>query len=518
MTNKTQENKRIAKNTIFLYIRMVFIMLVSLYTSRVILQVLGVRDFGIYNLVGGIVVMIAFLSNALNASCSRFLSIAVGSNDLKEIQRYFSASLLIHTAFCIILFLFLEFVGIWFIKYIINIPAGRESATLWVYQFAILSTISTVIRTPFNASVIAHERMGFFAWSSIAEGLLKLAVVFCVPIVPFDKLTSFAFLSAFVSVLITLLYLLYTRINFEGHRLLLRSDTNSIKSMLSFGFWNVFIGAADVGWQQGTNILLNIFHGVSLNATMGITNQVRTAMYSLVSNLQTAANPQIIKSYSLNDKDRYSSLFFAISKYSFLLIYFFAIPLILNINYILELWLGSDNIPLYTPEFVLLIIIFSLIDNLIGPLWTINQAQGDIKVYSIIVSTILLLNLPVTYSLFYVSMPPISMLIARIIILLLSLSFQLYYTQLKIGISIKTYISEVVKPILCVSVFTAIPTFLICSNIGGGKQLLWSLSIFIPLYIASVLLFGMKKVERNFLINYVKRIAKDEISYQHHNQ
>lgn len=483
-------------------------MLVSLYTSRVILQVLGVRDFGIYNLVGGIVVMIAFLSNALNASCSRFLSIAVGHNDTKEIQRYFSSALLIHAVFCIILFLFLEFVGIWFIKYIINIPAGRESATLWVYQFAILSTISTVIRTPFNASVIAHERMGFFAWSSIAEGILKLVVVFCVPIVPFDNLTVFAFLTAFASVFITLLYLFYTRLNFEGHKLLLRSDKHSIKSMLSFGFWNMFAGAADIGWQQGTNIILNLFHGVSLNATMGITNQVRTAVYSLVSNLQTAANPQIIKSYSQNDKGRYCTLFFSISKYSFLLIYFFAIPLILNINYILELWLGSDNIPLYTPEFVLLIIIFSLIDNLIGPLWTINQAQGDIKVYSIIVSTILLLNLPATYILFYIGMSPLSMLIARIIILLLSLSFQLYHTQLKIGIRIKNYIAEVAIPIFCVSVTTAIPTFVICNNIGGGKQLLLSLAIFVPLYFASVMLIGMKLEERTFLINYIKNRLK----------
>lgn len=509
MSNKTQDNKRIAKNTIILYFRMVLMMLVSLYTSRVVLQVLGVRDFGIYNLVGGIVVMIAFLSNALNASCSRFLCIAIGKNDVKEIQRYFSSALLVHAVFCLLLLLFLEFVGIWLITYFVNIPEGRESATLWVYQFAIFSTISTVIRTPFNASIIAHERMGFFAWSSIAEGLMKLAVVFCLPIISYDSLIVFAFLTAFVSFLVTLLYLFYTQISFKGHKLLHRSDRCSIRSILSFGFWNIFVGAADIGWQQGTNIILNLFHGVSLNAAMGITNQVRTAMYSLVSNLQTAANPQIIKSYSQNDRSRYCTLFFSISKYSFLLMCFFAIPLMLNINYVLELWLGSDNIPLHTPEFVLLIILFSLIDNLVGPLWTINQAQGDIKIYSIIVSIILLLNLPVTYVLFYAGMSPSSMLIARIIILLLSLSFQIYYTQLKIGIHIKNYILEVAIPILCVSVLTATPTYAMCNNVSGGKQLLLSLTIFIPLYIASVLLIGMKKEERTFLINYInKRLKK----------
>lgn len=502
--NDSTNNKRLAQNTIFLYVRMVLLMLVSLYTSRITLQILGVEDFGIYNLVSGVVVMIAFLSNALNASCSRFLSIAVGSNDTQKIQAYFSSSLWIHIVFCVLLFLVFELAGFWFIRYGISIPEGRESATLWVYQFAIISTISSIIRTPFNASVIANERMGFFAWSSIAEGLLKLVAAFLITVVAFDGLIVFALLTAVANIAITLIYVVYAQCKLDGNKLLLKCNPTHIRQMLSFGFWNVFVGAADVGWQQGTNIILNLFHGVSLNATMGITNQVRTALYSLVCNLQTAANPQIIKSYSQNRKARYHNLFFSISKYSFLLIFLFAAPLLFNIHYIIELWLGPDNIPVYTSDFVALIILFSLMDNLIGPLWTINQAHGDIRSYSIIVSIILLLNLPATYALFYVGMPPTSMLVARILILLISLTFQLYYTQHKTDIRIMDYIARVVVPILIVCFMSSLPTYLICRHTEGGIRFVLSVVIFIPTFLASVLFLGMKKHDRIVLFTYIK--------------
>lgn len=478
-------------------------MIVSLYTSRVILQYLGVEDFGIYNLVGGVVVMIAFLSNALNASCTRFLSIAVGGNDAEDIQSCFSAALVIHMLFCILLVIVFEAAGVWIIRDIINIPAGKETATMWVYQCAILTTIATILRTPFNASVIANERMSFFAWSSVAEAVLKLLVVYLLRYIPFDNLIEFAFLSASVSILITLLYIIYTSMNFKGNSLIFRCDKHYLRKMLSFGFWNVFIGAADMGWQQGTSIILNMFYGVALNATMGITNQVRTAFYSLVSNLQTAVNPQIIKSYSLQENERCQSLLFAISKYSFLLIFLFAVPLWVNLQLILNFWLGADNTPAYSHEFISLTVAFTLLDCLIGPLWTINQAHGKIKFYSIGVSIILLLNLPATYLLFQWEMPPASMLWARIGIVLISFAFQLVYTRIKTGIHIKDYFTKIIIPIVSIAITTTIPVIFISNFFVGVARMLISISSFVPLFMITVFMIGMNKTERHYIINFI---------------
>lgn len=508
MSDNSSNNKRLAKNTIMLYFRMIFLMVVTLYTSRVTLQVLGVDDFGIYNIVGGAVVLFSFLSTALNSACNRFFSVAVGNGSKEEVQKTFSTALVAHIYLTIVVAIILETVGLWFVVNKLNIPAGREDVVQIIYHIAVLSVCFNITRTPFNASIIAHEKMDFYAYTSIVEGILKLVIVWILLIIPFDKLISYSLLMMATIVIINVWYMWYCRTRFEGNRFIIKADKQYMREMLTFSGWSLFGGVADIGWQQGTNIILNMFYGVTLNAAMGITNQVRTAVYSFVGNLQSAANPQIIKAYASRDYLHFHTLIYAISKYSFYLMLFFAIPLIVNMDFILGLWLGTP--PDHANSFTILILIFSTIGALGGPLWVSIQATGDVKNYNIIVSSILLLNLPVTYILFYNNLQPESMLVARIVICIIETLWAIWYANRKVNLSILMYMRDVVLPILLVTIVSAGVTFSLGLLFGDG----WS-KLFITgacgtlALIASIYLLGINQSERAVVNRFIKkRISK----------
>lgn len=482
---------------------MFFLMLITLYTSRITLQVLGVEDFGIYNIVGGVVVLFAFLARSLNSASSRYLSVAVGSGDGNEIQKTFSTALVAHIFLLLIVFLILETFGLWFVVYKLNIPEGREIATYTVYQFAILSTCLNIIRIPFNASIIANEQMSFYAYMSIAEGVLKLVVVWVLLIIASDKLVNYSIMMMLIIAMINICYILYCNRKFIGNRFVLKTDKAHLIPMLKFSGWNLFGGIADLGWQQGTNIILNMFYGVTLNATMGITNQVRTAVYSFVINLQTAATPQIIKSYNNKDLPRYHSLINTISRYSYYLMLLFAIPLIANMDFILHLWL--KNPPPSSTEFCNIIILFSTLGALGGPLWMSIQATGDVKKYSIVVSCFLLLNLPATYLLFKFNYAPESMLWARIVIGELCDFWVLYYVSQKVNHSIITYFKDVILPVTLVTIITSVPIFYLYLNMDKGwNMVITSTMISTMILLLSIYSIGIKHSERILINNYIK--------------
>ena len=397
MSNQESNSKRIAKNTLLLYFRMILIMVVSLYTSRIILNELGVEDFGIYNLVAGVVILFSFLSNAMITATQRYLSIAIGKKDEKYIQAVFSTSLLSHFFLIFFIFLAAETIGLWLINAKLEIPADRMSATNFVYQLAILTTCVNIIRIPYNASIIANERMSFFAYVSIVETFLKLAVVWALAITPGDKLVIYSFLLLLVAIVIDIAYWYYCQRFLLANKFYLKTNKKLFVELTSFSVWNLFGGLADIGYKQGTNIILNLFWGVSINAVLGITNQIRNALVPFIGNLQLAVNPQMVKSYALGDYEYFKILVYRISKYSYFLMLIIVFPIIFNIDLILELWL--KNPPEHTAIFAMLTSVYCLVDSLTGPLWAAMQAGGKIKRFQIVTGICLLLNLPVSYSL-----------------------------------------------------------------------------------------------------------------------
>lgn len=501
MTDNTANNKRIAKNTIALYFRMILVIVVSLYTNRVMLNVLGVEDFGIYNIVAGVVVLFSFLNSAMTNACQRFMSVAIGKRDAGFAQRVFSASLLSHIILIGVVLLLGETIGLWFVDTQLDVPIERHDASVAIYHIALVTTCVSIIRVPFNAAIVAYEKMSFYAYSSIFETVLKLIIVWMIQVFHGDSLIIYSMLLLMVTIIVDVVYLIYCQVRFK-QRLSLKTDVELLKEMTAFSGWNVFGGVADVGYKQGTNIILNIFCGVALNAAMGITNQVRSAIYNFVSNLQTAANPQIIKTYSKGEFSQFKTLVFSISKYSYFLMLLMALPLMLNMDYVLRLWL--KNPPEYSTSFSQLILIFCLIDSLTGPLWTAMQATGKIKQYMIVTSLCLLLNLPVTYLFLWMGYAPESLFIIQIIVNIITLFVRLCFQKKYLQIGIQDYLKSVVFPILLVSILvTPIPIV-----IGGYFE---TFSKFVVTTMTSVLLTvvfvyigGLSKAEKLFVKAFIR--------------
>ena len=383
MSSTSENSKRIAKNTAMLYIRMLLIMAVTLYTSRVVLEVLGVEDFGIYNIVGGVVVLFSFINNAMATATQRFLNFELGRNDIKEVGRVFSMSMTAHISIALLVLLLAETIGLWFLLTQMNIPDGRMNAAVWCYQFSILTTCIQIIRVPYNACIIAYERMSFYAYISILEVILKLLIVFLLSIGGFDKLIFYSILMFLVTVAVCYAYKIVCNRNFNISRYSFFWDKILYKKLMSFSGWSLFGSAANVGAQQGSNILLNIFYGVALNTASGISNQVTHALYSFVSNFQMAFNPSLVKNYATQDYSILEKMILASSKFSFFLFFIVSIPLFLYTDFFLSIWLR--DVPAYASEFTRLMILFLALDTLAAPFWITVQASGSIKKYQIVV-------------------------------------------------------------------------------------------------------------------------------------
>lgn len=443
MTNTS----RIAKNTLMLYFRQILIMLVSLYTVRVVLAELGAEDYGIYNVVAGAVVLFTFVNNAMASATQRFLSFSLGKGDLEQTCEAFTAGFAIHLAIALLFVLAAETAGLWFVETKLNIPEARKSAASAVYQFTIAATVFNIIRVPYHALIIAHERMGFFAAVSVVEAALKIAVAFLLAASPVDKLSFYAFLLAAVAFVILLCHAAFCMRSFDAARLKKPRDKKLAREMISFSGWSLFGATANMANSQGTNIVLNLFTNVTVNAAMGIANQVNAAVYSFVSNFQTAFNPQIVKSWAARDREAFFNLLYRAAKFSFYLLLLISLPFYLNAEFILSLWL--KEVPAYSVGFVRLILIWSLIESLNGPLYIGIQATGKIRAYQIIMGLINFLNLPLTAIALAFGGSPFWLFYIKIALNAGALLFRVFFCKMNVGLSAKIFAREdFFKPVL----------------------------------------------------------------------
>ena len=449
----TSSNKRIAKNTMLLYFRMILIMLVTLYTSRVVLNALGVEDFGIFNVVGGVVVMFSVLSGSLSAAISRFITYELGQRNVKKLKAIFSTSVSIQLFLALMIFFLAETVGLWFVYTYLNIPEPRMSAAIWVYHFSILTFCVNLLSAPYNALIISYEKMNIYAYFSILEVILKLAVVLLLVKCSVDRLKLYSILLFFIALIIRFLYGYYCRWKYPESRFKFTWDRELFKEMLSFAGWNFIGSSSSVFSNQGINILLNIFCGPLVNASRGIAYQVSSAITTFSNSFMTAVNPQITKSYASGDKGGMLDLIFLGSRISFALLLLISLPLLFETNFILKLWLNI--VPNYSVVFVQLVLILALSESFSAPLITAMLATGKIRNYQIVVGGTQMLNLPVSYVLLRIGLEPTSVFITMISVSQLCLFLRLYMLKDLIGISMSLFIKKVYLPSVLTFAFSS---------------------------------------------------------------
>lgn len=504
MLNHTSENnKRIAKNTLLLYVRMLFMMVVSLYTSRVILNALGVEDFGIYNVIGGIVAMFSVISNSLSASISRFITFELGKGNIDRLKKIFATSVSIQIGLSMLVVIAAESVGLWFVNYKMVISPDRLVAANWVYQFTIFTFVVNLISVPYNAAIIAHEKMSAFAYISIIDALGRLGVASLVLISPIDNLIFYGFLSALLAVLIRCLYGYYCKNNFKECNFKFSFDKLLFKEMFSFAGWN-FIGATSgVFRTQGINVLINLFYGAVINAARGISVQVNTAVVSFSNNFMTALNPQITKSYAMGDLPYMHKLIFEGTKLSFYLMLFISMPILMETNQILTVWLKM--VPPHAVGFVRVTLIYALIECISAPLITSMLATGNIKKYQIIVGGTNLLIIPLAYILLkfmnFKDIPEITIEVA-ILIATINLIQRIVLLRNMIKLKALAYFKKVIFRIVLVSVISSCIPLIVKNVFLLESSVLMILICCISTMIVSLLL-GCTSEERKFVCGKV---------------
>lgn len=496
-------NKRIVKNTLLLYFRMLLMMLISFYTSRVILNALGVDDYGIYNVVGGVVAMFSILSGTLSAAISRFITFALGKGDIVYLKKVFCTSVNVQILLAIIIAILLETVGFWFLNHKMTIPVNRLFAANVVFQISIISFIINLWSIPYNASIIAHEKMSVFAYISIFESLAKLGIAFIVSYSPVDKLIVYAILILSVSFVVRIIYGCYCKKQFVECRYFFILDKPLLKEMFSFSGWN-FIGASSaVLRDQGSNLLINIFCGPSVNAARGIATQVSSAVGSFVNNFMVAVNPQITKSYAVKDWNYTINLVVTSARFSYYILLIFTVPLIMCIDYILKLWLGI--VPDYTAIFIRLILFFTLSESLANPLITVMLANGNIRNYQIIVGGCQLFNIPISYILLHLGHSVEIVFIVNIIISVIANFMRVYMLKGMLSFSISAFFKTVFLNVTIVTMISFIvPTIIYMYIPHGGIYALILCLISIVSVIMSIYFFGLYKNEKKLILNKTK--------------
>lgn len=477
-------------------------MAVTLYTSRVVLSILGIEDYGIYNVVGGVVSMFTFLNGTMSGVTQRFMTYELGTGNSQKLNNVFVTTKRIHWIIAAIILILAETIGLWFVQNKLIIPDDRHVAAFWVYQFSILSTIMLVISIPYNACIIAHEKMSAFAYISILEVFLKLACVLLLPIISVDKLIMYAFFMLCIHITIRSVYNMYCRHHFDEARDIGQFDKSIAKEMIGFTSWSLFGGFASVGMNQGINILLNIFFGPAVNTARAIAVQVDTAIHSFVQNFQTAMKPQIVKTYASGDFVHMISLVFASSKFSFFLLLALSLPVFFETSYILDIWL--KEVPDYSVPFLRITLLVALINTLATPLMTVANANGNIKKYQIVCGSLQLILIPAAYVTLKIISNPILVFWIYLAIAILTQVARIYIVSKLVNISINEYIYKVLLPILKV-IFIApfIPLVIHIFVSEGFVRLIFVIIISIVVVICAVYLLGLSIQERLFLLKYI---------------
>ena len=505
--------KRIAKNTALLYVRMLFIMVVSLYTSRVILQTLGDIDFGLYNVIGGIVVAFSFLNGVMSSACSRYFAIEIGRGDDEALRKVFNLNVTIFILLGGIILLLAETVGLWFLNHKMVIPPDRMGAAQWVYQCSIIAFIINMFATPYRSVITARENMKVYAYCSVVEVVLKLAIVYLLVVSPFDKLILYSVLMVSITVGTSLFYSLYCRHCYAECRYSFYWDRPLFKEIVGYTGWQVIGVASDIGRNQGVNIILNMFFGSIANAARGIAYQVFMNINQFVQNFVIAFSPQITKSYAVGDREGMMKLVYQSSKFSYYLLYILILPVCMETSKILEIWLG--DVPNDTVVFCQLTLIAALIDSLLYPLLTAIRATGKVKWYQILVGGTLLLTVPICYSMFkWGNLPATAAFYVVIATSVVAQILRVLIMSHLHGMSIKDYARAVLQPILLVTVISAIVPIILKSIMLPS---LWSALCCIAVSMVSVgatiWLVGLTTTERTQIWDAISKfIVKFKLS------
>lgn len=453
-------NKRIAKNTLLLYSRMLLMMFVTLYTSRLILDKLGVTDYGIYNIVGSVVAMLGFLNCSMSNAVQRYLSFELGVNSHQSVNRVFNVSLLAHGGIAIFVLIVTEIIGVWFLNTHMNIPTDRIEAANWVLQCSILTTLFTIIQVPYNAIIISKEQMDIYAYISIIEVVLKLLIVYLLFIGNFDKLKLYSILNMIVASGIMMLYRFYCVRKYDEAKFRFVKDWFLLRQLVEFASWNMLGELAWIFTGQGVNIILNSFFGPVVNAAKGLAEQVNGAVNKFAINFQIAVNPQLTKNYATGQLMEMKSLLYRSTRFSYYLMFVLSFPIILKMDYILHLWL--KDVPKYTLEFCQLVLICSLISTLSNLLAQVARAYGKIRNYQLVVSFFLFLNFPLSFLIIRMGASPLATMEVNAVIQIFLLFIRIKLTGKMIQMTFKDFIINVLAKVLLVTITSSFLPITVC--------------------------------------------------------
>ena len=510
MADNSSANKRIAKNSIFMSIRMIIVLLITLYTTRVILQTLGVIDYGVYNVVCGFVSMFTFLNTSMSNGIQRFFNFELGKNGIVGAKKVYNTALIIQFLLAVIIIILTESFGMWYLHNKMVIPYDRMFAAEWIFHFSIMSFLFVIMQAPFTAAVIAHERMDFFAAISVLDAFLKLGIVFALPFLPGDNLIVYGALFASISILNFTLYAIYSRRSFEEIRLQGCIQRSLFKSMLSFSGWNLFGSFSGVMKEQGINLVLNLFFGPVVNAARAVAAQVNSGLQSFVSNITMPVRPQVVQSYAKGDLQRTMGLTISISKLSCGFQYLLALPLSYEIDFVLKIWLG-DEVPEHSGLFIVIIFATSFLNNLNSAVSNVIHATGKMKLYQITTSLVALLAVPLAYiSLRMGACPEIALSMVTITMFFAQV-LAVFILERIVGFSAKTYFLNIVKPLLYVIALTILVPLITTTSISSSwYRLIFTIALSSLAVLLSFYYVGLDKQER-VLVKQMIEVAKKKI-------
>jgi O-antigen/teichoic acid export membrane protein len=494
--------QRIAKNTLMLYFRQIVIMLVSLYTVRVVLNTLGAEDYGIYNVVAGVVTMFGFLSSSMAIASQRYFSFELGRGDFEQLKRIFNLNLVIYVLIAVLVLLLAETVGLWFVGNKLVIPQDRKSTTMWVYQFSILSFLFSILTSPYMAVIIAREDMKIYAYVTIVEVMLKLSIVFMLQFIPMDKLQLYGILMCMVTIVNTAIYRAICIRKYKECKLRLYWDKRLFREIIGYTGWNLFGASAGIFKFQMVNILLNQFFSPIVVAARGIASMVNNATISFSQNFNTAIHPQIIKHYAAGHKEEMFVLVFQGVKGTYFLMYLFVLPLVLEMPLVFSLWL--KNTPEYAVLFTRLALMEALVDSISYPIMTAAQATGKNRLYQSVVGSILLSNLPFSWIILSLGAPAWAVMIIAIILSVIAFMSRLFIVKRLLDFPLGRFFENVILPICFVSVLAMIFPFVLC-HILKYNFLRLLITVFVSFFSTCILIyvFGLHKSERVFVKNII---------------
>lgn len=502
------DNKKIAKNTAFLYIRMLFVLFVSLYTTRVVLQVLGVEDYGVYNVVGGFVSMFGFLNTSLVGAIQRYYNFESSKNGDEGTQKVYITSLFIQGFLSIILLIALESFGLWYVNNVLVVPPDRLFAAKILFQCSVISLILVVMQVPYSAAVMSFEKMDFYALMGIIDVLLRLAIVIALPFIRHDKLVSYGLMIFLISVLDFVLYFIYAKKKFKALKFKVEFNGGLFKSMLSFTGWNVLGTFSGVLKGQGLNMLLNAFFGTVVNAARGIAYQIMTALQSFSLNIVAAFRPQLVDSYASGNYDRTRNIMFAESKICYTLMYVIAVPLVIELDFVLSKWLGP-NVPEYTRQFTILVLAIMTVSTLNTPLTQTVHASGKLKSYMIVTSSITCAIVPLAWIALKLGFGPLSVFWVSFIMTFVNQAASLFVLRKIFPFSGKAYLIKVILPCVILSILLPIIPFVLSTLLEESFLRLFAV-VSVDVIWAAIIIFAfvLNNQERSFVKSFIRKKFK----------